>query len=451
MTTSRAAYDRLDQIIRETPVSVLEQEGKRVAEEFVKTGCLISGKPIPTFLKPCLVDRAEFARIKRVTEVVMNCLEKVSALYYTEPGLRPLFELLPGEDALTDVRPGYARLIQHARLDAFLLPDGSIQFCEFNCDTPGGPGYMDYLTDILLDTPMLKKFQGEFRVEKDRFMKGVLEALLDCYEEWKGRRVEKPAFCITTVFDLDPTLTEIQQMTEWFQREGFDCVLADAKECSFENGRFYAKGREMDLMYRRGAGYWWLDRPAEYAGIRAAYEAGKICMVNPISSKLGGKKSLMAVLQDKIMDGRLTEEERAIAHENIPWTRIVREGKTDYRGATVDTVKFIRDHRETMVLKPIGLFGGKDVTVGHTVDQKTWEGILEKALRETYVVQEKIEIPEVPLPVVKDGRVEFHPKKVNLNFFAFNGKYYGGMARVSDSWIINVSAGGGLLPMLTVG
>ncbi len=450
MKTFDQAYARLDQLIRETPLPTLEAEQKWVAEEFVRTGCLISGKPIPTFLKPCLIDRHQFEKIKRVTEVVMNCLEKVSSLYYTEPALRPLFELLPGEDKLTDVKPGYKRLIQHARLDAFLIGRDDIQFCEFNCDTPGGPGYMDYLTDIIAETTPMKRFRAEFKIVKDRLMQGVLDALLDCYAEWKGRRVEKPAFCITTVFDLDPTLSEIRQMADWFTAQGFDCTLADAKECAFEGGVFTARGRKVDLMYRRGAGYWWLDRPEDYKGIKAAYEAGAICMVNPISSKLGGKKSLMAVLQDPIMDKRLTEEEREIAHKNIPWTRLMRDGKTDYRGRQVDTIAFVRDHRETMVLKPIGLYGGKDVTIGHTVDQKTWERTIETAVRETYVVQEKIDIPELPLPVVKDGRLEMSPKKVNMNFFAFNGKYGGGLARVSDSWIINVSAGGGLLPFIVV-
>jgi len=40
-------------------------------------------------------------------------------------------------------------------------------------------------------------------------------------------------------------------------------------------------------------------------------------------------------------------------------------------------------------------------------------------------------------------------KKVNINPFALLGKYSGTITRVSDSSVINVSAGGGLVPTLS--
>ncbi|MBN1552166.1 hypothetical protein JW979_11900, partial [bacterium] len=57
-------------------------------------------------------------------------------------------------------------------------------------------------------------------------------------------------------------------------------------------------------------------------------------------------------------------------------------------------------------------------------------------------------IPEIRLPVFSENGLTFESKKINMNFFAFNGQYAGGMARVSDSSIINISAGGGLIPIL---
>jgi hypothetical protein len=39
---------------------------------------------------------------------------------------------------------------------------------------------------------------------------------------------------------------------------------------------------------------------------------------------------------------------------------------------------------------------------------------------------------------------------VNINFFAFDGRFGGGMVRVSDSSIINVHQGGGLIPICYV-
>ncbi len=41
-------------------------------------------------------------------------------------------------------------------------------------------------------------------------------------------------------------------------------------------------------------------------------------------------------------------------------------------------------------------------------------------------------------------------KKININPYAFLGKYSGTVSRYSDSSIINVSHGGGLVPTMCV-
>jgi len=102
----------------------------------------------------------------------------------------------------------------------------------------------------------------------------------------------------------------------------------------------------------------------------------------------------------------------------------------------------------SMVMKPIGLYGGKEVAIGREMGSGDWEKVMQTALRDRFVAQEYIPIPEISLPVFSETGLTFSPKKVNMNFFAFNGLYAGGMARVSDSSIINISAGGGLIPIL---
>jgi len=75
---------------------------------------------------------------------------------------------------------------------------------------------------------------------------------------------------------------------------------------------------------------------------------------------------------------------------------------------------------------------------------------IKRAIRgsERWVVQEYVEIPSTRVPVIKKGRVRLVTKKVNLNPFVFNGRYAGSMARLTDDSIINVSAGGGLVPAM---
>jgi len=158
----------------------------------------------------------------------------------------------------------------------------------------------------------------------------------------------------------------------------------------------------------------------------------------------------MAVMQSDAMKGKLTEEEHTIVHEHIPWTRIVEDTKTEYQNQTVSVLDFLMDNQEKMVMKPIGLFGGKDVAIGKEMSVGEWKAVIQTAVENRFVAQEYIPIPEIDLPVFDQGKLAVVPKKINMNFFAFNGKYAGGMARVSDKSIINISAGGGLIPILLV-
>ena len=127
------------------------------------------------------------------------------------------------------------------------------------------------------------------------------------------------------------------------------------------------------------------------------------------------------------MQKKLTDEEKDVVKNHVPWTRLVEDAETEYDGKKVSLMAFLRENKDRMVLKPIGLYGGKNVAIGHEMPAGDWEDVLKTALEERYVAQEYIPIPEIDLPVFSENGLEFVPKKVNMNFFAFNGKYAGGM------------------------
>jgi glutathionylspermidine synthase len=420
---------------------------EQLSTRYVEERCLASGKPFPTFLKPAFMSPEQFTMVKRVTNQIMQCLEKVSDLYFEDPRYLPLFEMAPGEDELASVRAPYANKVQHARLDAFMTGN-DLKFCEFNCDTPGGPGYSDIQVSLLMETEPLKDIQKTYVIERDQFMENVLQGLLSCYRDygWDGRG--NPRILIHTLFDLDPTMNELEVLQKYFRNRGYDCVIAQPQDCVFENGSLMVEGGPVELVYRRGATAWWLSHSHQYTALWNAYKAGAICMANPLNSKLAGKKSLMAVLQSDAMTDKLTDEEKDIVEKHVPWTRIVADETTTYDGKRIGLLDFLRENRAGMVLKPIGLYGGKNVAIGHEMNDRDWQDVLDTAIRERYVAQEYIPIPEIQLPVYDENGLRFEKKKVNINFFAFNGVYAGGMARVSDSSIINISAGGGLIPLM---
>ena len=113
----------------------------------------------------------------------------------------------------------------------------------------------------------------------------------------------------------------------------------------------------------------------------------------------------------------------------------------------MDLLTFASDNRERLVLKPVSDYGGKGVALGIETDQSDWDSLIEAHCdHQDYVVQEYVPVPEEMFPTVVDGHVQMRLKRFNINPFGIGGRYAGMITRISDQAVINVSAGGGLLP-----
>jgi len=85
--------------------------------------------------------------------------------------------------------------------------------------------------------------------------------------------------------------------------------------------------------------------------------------VNPVSSASGDFKSILEILSDPRYRSLFSPEEQKAHAEFIPWTRSFVEGRTDYRGTSIDTIPFVRSHKDDFVLKPNDGYGGFGVLV----------------------------------------------------------------------------------------
>ena len=99
------------------------------------------------------------------------------------------------------------------------------------------------------------------------------------------------------------------------------------------------------------------------------------------------------------------------------------------------------------MLKPASDYGGHAVALGMETTQERWEAIIaEHAERADFIAQEYVPVPEEMFPVIEGGHVQMRLKRFNINPFGIGGRYAGMITRISDRAVINVSAGGGLLP-----
>jgi hypothetical protein len=169
--------------------------------------------------------------------------------------------------------------------------------------------------------------------------------------------------------------------------------------------------------------------------------------VNPFRARVANNKKLFALLADPRFVHLLHDSERQVIAETIPWTRVLREGREHYGDWVVDLLAFVSDNRERLVMKPASDYGGHGVSLGMETEQSEWDRLIEEHHAQgDYVVQEYVPVPEEMFPVVENGHIQMRLKRFNINPFGLGGSYAGMITRISDQAVINVSAGGGLLP-----
>ena len=384
-------------------------------------------RPLCVAVRPQLMTRRRYEQAVAAAEGVHGALAALEKAVLKDADLRLELGLEPEEERLALADPGFAYSSPSARLDSFFA--GQIRFVEYNAESPAGMAYSDNLAAIFARLPVMKAFRKRFRGRFLPTRRRQLSAMLHAFRQW-GRGT-RPVIAIVDWEGL-PTAPEFEMFKAFFEAAGVKTVICDPRSLELRRGRLYAQGKAVNLVYRRVLTSELLARGDETRALRDAYVAGAVCVVNSFRAKLLHKKMSLAMLSDDRYRRLYTPAQRAAIRSHIPWTRRVVPELADE----------IARRRETLVLKPNDEYGGKGVILGWTVDQAEWEAAIEVAATQSYVVQEAVEIPRVPFPVVLDG-LRYLDLAVDLDPYLFDGRVRGFMTRVSAAALLNVTAGAG--------
>ena len=384
-------------------------------------------RPLCVAVRPQLMTRRRYEQAVAAAEGVHGALAALEKAVLKDADLRLELGLEPEEERLALADPGFAYSSPSARLDSFFA--GQIRFVEYNAESPAGMAYSDNLAAIFARLPVMKAFRKRFRGRFLPTRRRQLSAMLHAFRQW-GRGT-RPVIAIVDWEGL-PTAPEFEMFKAFFEAAGIKTVICDPRSLELRRGRLYAQGKAVNLVYRRVLTSELLARGDETRALRDAYVAGAVCVVNSFRAKLLHKKMSLAMLSDDRYRRLYTPAQRAAIRSHIPWTRRVVPELGDE----------IARRRETLVLKPNDEYGGKGVILGWTVDQAEWEAAIEVAATQSYVVQEAVEIPRVPFPVVLDG-LRYLDLAVDLDPYLFDGRVRGFMTRVSAAALLNVTAGAG--------
>jgi uncharacterized circularly permuted ATP-grasp superfamily protein len=384
-------------------------------------------RPLCVCIRPQLLTRPRYERAVAAAEGVYSAVSALERAVLKDPGLRAELCLEPEEERLAMADPGFRSSSPSARLDSFFADE--VRFVEYNAESPAGMAYSDNLAAIFAGLPAMKAFRKQFRGRFLPTRRSQLRSMLRAFTQWD--RGAKPAIAIVDWEGL-PTAPEFEMFKTFFEEAGVQTVICDPRALEFTSGKLYAQGKPVNLVYRRVLTSELLHRGDETRALRDAYVAGAACVVNSFRAKLLHKKMSLALLSDDRYARLYTPAQRAAIRRHIPWTRRVRP----------ELAEEIAQRRDHLVLKPNDEYGGKGVVLGWTVDQAEWEAAIEMATTQSYVVQEAVEIPRVPFPVVLDG-LRYLDLAVDLDPYLFDGRVRGFMTRVSAAALLNVTAGAG--------
>ena len=384
-------------------------------------------RPLCVCLRPQLMTRKRYDRAVAAAEGVHSALAALEKAVLRDEALRQELGLHPEEERLAMADPGFKYSSPSVRLDSFFADE--VRFVEYNAESPAGMAYSDNLAAIFAGLPVMKAFRKQFRGAFMPTRRRQLRSMLNAFRQW-GRGA-RPVIAIVDWEGL-PTAPEFEMFKAFFEENGVTTHICDPRALELRRGRLYARGKAVNLVYRRVLTSELLARGDDTRVLRDAYVAGAACVVNSFRAKLLHKKMSFALLSDPRYARLYTTAQRAAIRRHIPWTRRVRPELADD----------IASRREKLVLKPNDEYGGKGVILGWTVSQKEWEAAIKVATTQSYVVQEAVKIPHVPFPVALDG-VQYLDLMVDLDPYLFDGRTGGFMTRVSAAALLNVTAGAG--------
>jgi uncharacterized circularly permuted ATP-grasp superfamily protein len=418
------------------------------------------------FLRPFFLDAADEARVGGVAEMLWRLGERVAAEALRTPQMLTDLALSEGEIRLAQIDSGYATTSTAARADAFILPD-SLQFAEYNAESPAGPGYSQLLAELFDAEPVMAGFREQFDARFARPVEALLEALLASYREWGGT-ASPPRVAIVDWREV-PTFSEFEILRDAFIALGVPTVICDPRDLEFAAGpRFsagtgrglYARGERIDLVYRRVLINDILARETECRALLDGYRSRTVCVANSLRCKIPHKKAFFAVLTGERYARLFSAEEREMIRRHVPWTTMVEDRRVSVDGQSVDLVAHLRANRERFVIKPNDEYGGTGVTLGWETSEADWDAAIARAIAERergWVAQQRIAVRREVFPVCESGSATasaegVSPRDMLVDFapYIFGGKLAGYLTRLSATGLANVTSGGGQVPAFVV-
>jgi uncharacterized circularly permuted ATP-grasp superfamily protein len=457
MTQLDEAIARYHRILESEPYRDMRWV-KNLQEQMEAQQLSAGGRLLCPFLRPNFVTQKQYDNLVKTGEALISAVDRMLRQALASPQLLSLMQLFPAEKMLAAVDPGYEMSEVSAQLD-LQIQNGSLHVMQYNADALSGAAYAEGLSDLFYDAPPVKEFRRRYNLTRIGGKKPFLDALLKAYKLFAAASSlapKKPNIAILE-FRNASGRSEYEIFRDYFRAAGYETEMVSPEQLEYRNGVLRATGIEgrsaafeVDLIYRRVSAQEFLLRFTLNHPMVQAYKDHKVCVVNSFRSELSHKKAMFALLTEDSLVAKFPQNERKAIKEHVPWTRVVKAGKATRDDQTVELIEFIKQNRETLVLRPNDEYTDLHSFVGYEHDDGSWVRAIREAQRAPYVVQERVIAARTIFPLMSYGHLEFKEMQVDVQPQAFLGKVAGCSSYVSSSGAGTYSPASGIAPTFII-
>jgi hypothetical protein len=424
--------------------SLAEDAAEKLIEGTKRHHLQFGKLPVCSVLRPVLISAEQYDYIKRESTLVLSAIRKLGKAMMSDAKLRSMLDLSPKEEQIITIDPGYGAPDPNGRLDALFDTRGDFNLVQFQAECPAGLPYGDLLCEIFVKMKILREFSRKFHIRGIEIRPRILEILTRSYRQSNPLALREQMRIAIVDWKEKLANSEYEIWREYFESHGYPTIIADPDELEYRGGWLRAGDFEISIVYKRMVTGELLARCGmNHPLVRAASER-TVCLVNSFRSQMLAKKALFALLDDPAYDDLFSVDEVGAICRHIPWTRLLREGFTTYRGRRIDLLDFVSTHQSILALKPNGDYGGHGVTRGWECNAEEWQTAIKKALSDSYVVQERIEVLQQSFPTLQNGEIKYEDRSVDFDPYTWYGEGVEGAGiRLSGS-------GGWTTPMLII-
>jgi hypothetical protein len=423
--------------------SLAEDAAEKLIEGTKSHNLQIADQPICNVLRPILIPAEQYDYIKRESTLVLSAIRKLGKAIMTDARLRAMLALSPKEEHAIAIESGYGAPDVTGRLDAVFDSRGDFNILRYNADCPDGLIYGDLLCEIFVKMRVMREFSRKFHIRGIEIRPRILETLLRCYRQSNPLHLREQMRIAIVDWKDNLMNPEFESWREYFESKGYPTVIADPDELEYRGGWLRAGDFEISIVHKRVSTGALLARCGiNHPLVRAASERA-VCVVNSFRSAMLAKRSIFALLDDPAYDDLFSVDEVGAVCRHIPWTRLLREGMTTYRGRRIDLLDFVSTQQNILSLKPNGDYGGHGETIGWECGSEEWARAIKSALSDSYVVQERVEVLQQSFPAIHKGEIRYEDRRVDFDPYTWCGEGVEGAG-------IRLSGGGWTAPMLII-